>query len=161
MLATYLQRRNPALIVLAYGTNEAGDPGVQPDAYQTSFSTLLQRLRAAAPVASIVVLGPPDRLTRTKGAWNPHPGLDGIIAAQQAACRENRCAFWDSRRRMGGKGSMRDWVYAGMAQGDYVHFTSAGYIRMAETFYQNFIGGYEVYRKTHAVNSEQEHGKAN
>ena len=40
-----------------------------------------------------------------------------MIAAQQAACRENACAFWDTRARMGGKGSMRDWVTAGLAQG--------------------------------------------
>jgi len=27
----------------------------------------------------------------------------------------------------GGKGSMREWVLAGMAQNDYVHLTAPGY----------------------------------
>src|SRR5262249_11300101 len=97
MLAAYLQGRNPALITLAYGTNEASDSNWSEDNYRAMFSGLLQRLRAAAPAATILVIGPPDRWSRTKGAWRPVPGVDGIIAAQQAACAENRCAFLDLR----------------------------------------------------------------
>jgi lysophospholipase L1-like esterase len=122
---------------------------------------LLRKLREAAPVASILVLGPPDRMRRANGAWSSHPGIDWVIAAQQAACRENRCAFWDARGRMGGKGSMRDWVYAGLGQGDYVHFTSGGYIKLAEALHQDLMRGYQTYRKTRVAPSDQDHGKAN
>lgn len=144
MLATYLQRRSPGLIVLAYGTNEASDPAWGSETYQAMFSTLLQRLRRAAPTASILVLGPGDRWYRGR----PYPGIDWVIAAQQAACRENGCAFWDTRARMGGKGTMRDWVYAGLAQRDYVHFTSAGYRRLAAVLYADLIRQYDAYKKT-------------
>ena len=156
MLATYLQARNPALIMLAYGTNEASNPNWSPETYQPMFSQLLQRVRAAAPAATIVVLGPPDRWFRSKGAWRPMPGVDGIIAAQQAACIENRCAFWDMRERMGGKGSMKNWVYAGLAQGDYVHFTAAGYHRLAEALFQDLMSSYDTYKKTRSVVADQE-----
>jgi lysophospholipase L1-like esterase len=145
MLVTYLQRRNPGLIVLAYGTNEASDPNWPPEAYAQMFSTLLDRLRTAAPAASILVLGPPDRWSRSKGTWRPLPGVDGIIDAQQRACAANACAFWDTRLRMGGKGSMRDWVYAGLAQADYVHFTAAGYRRLAALFFEDIMRGYDSY----------------
>jgi lysophospholipase L1-like esterase len=144
MLATYLQRRSPGLIVLAYGTNEASDPVWSPETYQAMFSTLLQRLRHAAPTASILVLGPADRWYRSR----PYPGIDWVIAAQKAACRENGCAYWDTRARMGGKGTMRDWVYAGLAQGDYVHFTSAGYRRLASVLFGDLIRQYDAYKKT-------------
>src|SRR5262249_7505863 len=119
MLAAYLQRRNPGMIVLAYGTNEASDPNWGPDSYQAMFSNLLQRLRTVVPTATILVIGPPDRWWRNRGVWRPYDGVDWVITAQKNACRENRCAYWDARERMGGKGSMRDWVYAGLAQGDY------------------------------------------
>jgi len=147
-LATYLQLRNPGLIVLAYGTNEASDPNMSAETYQPMFSELLQRLRHAAPAASILVLGPPDRWYRYRGVFRPYPGIDWVIAAQQAACRENACAFWDTRARMGGKGAMRDWVYAGLAQGDYVHFTSAGYRRLAGVLFADIMQQYDTYKKT-------------
>jgi lysophospholipase L1-like esterase len=148
ILDTYLQRRNPAMIVLAYGTNEASDPNWSGDSYQAMFSSLLQRLRQTAPAATILVLGPPDRMSRSRGTWRPYDRLDPIVAAQKAACRENRCAFWDTRQRMGGKGSMRDWVYAGLAQGDYVHFNSAGYRRLAAILYADLMREYETYAET-------------
>jgi hypothetical protein len=162
MLATYLQRRNPGLIVLAYGTNAASDPNWDPAGYQAMFSSLLERLRRAAPAASILAIGPPDRWWRNRGKWAPLPGVDGIITAQRMACRDNRCAFWDWRVRMGGKGSMRDWVYAGLAQGDYVHFTSAGYRRLAAVLFEDMMRQYDVYKKARLETGDQDkHGQAN
>jgi hypothetical protein len=72
-------------------------------------------------------------------------GLDGIIKAQQTACRDNGCAFWDTRQRMGGSGSMRDWVHAGLAQGDYIHFTPAGYRRLATALFTDMMQLYEKF----------------
>ena len=147
MLATYQQRRNPGMIVLSYGTNEASDPSWTEEAYEAMFSSLLARLRQAAPTASILVLGPSDRWSRTRYGLKLVPGIDWVIAAQKRACRANGAAYWDTRERMGGKGSMRDWVYAGWAQNDYVHFTVPGYRRLAETLFGDLMGQYEVYKK--------------
>jgi lysophospholipase L1-like esterase len=155
MLAAYLQRRNPGLIVLAYGTNEASDPAWNAQSYRAMFSSLLQRLRAAVPPASILVVGPPDRWSRSKAGWRVVPGVDDIIEAQRAACAENRCAFWDTRRRMGDKGSMRNWLYAGMAQGDYVHFNATGYRRLGDVLYQDLLREFETYRKARPENMDQ------
>ena len=159
MLATYLQRRDPGLIVLAYGTNEASDPNWTPESYGAMFNSLLERLRASAPAASILVIGPTDRWYRTRAGWKVLAGIDGIIAAQKHACRVNRCAYWDARERMGGRGSMRDWVYAGLAQGDYVHFTAEGYRRLAGVEYDDIIGQYEAYKKVR-TGGEVPHGNA-
>jgi len=148
MLASYLQRRDPALIVLAYGTNEASDPEWNHESYEALFSSLLQRLRQDAPTASILVLGPTDRWYRVKGMWRVLDGIDRIIAAERTACRENGCSFWDARQRMGGKSSMRDWVNSGLAQSDYVHFTSAGYHRLGEALFADLMKQYDAYRKT-------------
>jgi hypothetical protein len=81
--------------------------------------------------------------------------VDRIVAAEQAACRENGCTFWDTRQRMGGKGSMHDWVYAGLAQPDYVHFTAAGYRRLADALYSDLMLQYETYRKTRLEITDQ------
>ncbi len=147
MHAAYIKRRDPSLIVLAYGTNEAGDSKWTESGYLETFSAILQRMRRAAPGASILVLGPPDRFVRVKGHWRPYGSVDRIVTAQLEACRENRCAYWNTRARMGAEGSMVNWVMAGLAQGDYVHFTSAGYQRLANVLFQDIMRQYESYLK--------------
>jgi lysophospholipase L1-like esterase len=147
MLAAYLRRRDPGLIVLAYGTNEGVIGNWSPEKYQTMFSDLIQRFRRAVPAASILVLGPPDSWSKREGTWRPVPGIDRIIAAQKSACRESGCGFWDTRERMGGLGSMRDWVQAGFAQHDYIHFTPAGYRRLATMLFEDMMQQYELFKK--------------
>ena len=147
MLATYLQRRNPGLIVLAYGTNEATDPAWDPASYQAMYSSLLEKLRAAAPTASILAIGPGDRWVRARGAWKVVPGVDWVAAAERAACKANGCAYWDTRTRMGGAGSMRDWVAAGLGQNDRVHFTGTGYRRLASALFDDLMRQYTAYQK--------------
>ncbi len=150
MLASNIARRNPALIVLAYGTNEASSPDWTQESYRDMFSTLLQRLRRDAPTASILVLGPPDRDYRLKGHWLTMDKLDRIVAAQREAALGNRCAFWDMREKMGGKGSMPEWVTAGLAQYDHVHFTGPGYRRLGYTLFRDLMYNYEKYTKVRA-----------
>jgi hypothetical protein len=58
MLSAYLQRRGPAMIVLSYGTNEASDPLWHHESYRAAFAKVVERLRQAAPAATILVLGP-------------------------------------------------------------------------------------------------------
>jgi lysophospholipase L1-like esterase len=147
MLASNIARRNPALIVLAYGTNEASSPDWTQESYREMFCTLLQRLRQDAPTASILVLGPPDREYRAKGRWATLEKLDRIVAAQREAAMANRCAFWDMREKMGGKGAMREWVTAGLAQYDHVHFTAPGYRRLGYTLFRDLMYNYDKYTK--------------
>ena len=155
MLATYLQRRSPALIVLAYGTNEASDPLWRQQSYREMLGDLVARLRQAAPAASILLLGPADRWSIVHGRWQLVPGIDSVAADQQAVCKELGCAYWDTRRRMGGPGSMRDWLYAGLAQGDRVHFNSAGYRRLASVLFADLMQYFEAFRKARLETSDQ------
>jgi lysophospholipase L1-like esterase len=145
MLATYVQRRGPALIVLAYGTNEASDPYWHHESYREMFAKLVARLREAAPAATIIALGPADRWSVVRGRWQLVAGIDGIIADQQAVCKQLGCVYWDTRQRMGGAGAMRDWLYSGLAQNDRVHFTSPGYRKLASVLFADLMKQYEIY----------------
>ena len=115
MLAADMRRRNPGLIVLAYGTNESTDSLWKPESYREMFSSVLRRLHAVAPAASILVVGPGDRWIHDRSVLRIVPGIDWVIDGQRQACLENGCAFWDLRRRIGGKGVMPDWFTAGLA----------------------------------------------
>ncbi|MBI4875614.1 MAG: SGNH/GDSL hydrolase family protein [Acidobacteria bacterium] len=147
LLADQLARRNPALIVLAYGTNEAGNRDWTQESYRLMFTALIQRLRKAAPAASILVVGPPDRYLRLRGKWTPYQRIEMIVKAQREAAQAAGCAFWDLREKMGGMGSMRKWVLAGLAQADYVHFTGPGYRLLGETCFRDLMSQYADFGK--------------
>jgi lysophospholipase L1-like esterase len=162
MLAAYLQRRSPGMIVLSYGTNEASDPLWHRESYRAAFAKLVDRLRQDAPAATILVLGPGDRWARVRGRWQLVAGIDDIIAQQQGVCRELGCAYWDTRQRMGGVGTVRDWQLAGLAQGDRVHFTAAGYRRLSTVLFADLMLLFEAYKKARPETSDQTaHHRAN
>jgi lysophospholipase L1-like esterase len=156
ILAGEMAARDPALIVVAYGTNEALSPGWTDADYRSAFSEVIHRLRADAPVASILVVGPPDCLHRYKGNRLPFPHLDAVIEIQRQVALENGCAFWDWRMRMGGPGSVRQWVQAGLSQGDYVHFTGAGYRLVADMLIEELM---DQYNRFLAVRAEATNGQ--
>ena len=150
ILRSNIERRNPALIVLAYGTNEAGQKDWTLQTYRDMFSQLIARLRGAAPTATILVVGPPDRFQHTRKGWLPLENVDMIVEAQREAAAANGCAFWDWRAKMGGKGSMREWVLAGMAQYDHVHFTGPGYHMVGDALFRDLMSEYDLFLKVRA-----------
>jgi lysophospholipase L1-like esterase len=135
---------NPALVVLAYGTNEASDRNWTEESYAAMFTRIVERVRRAAPNASILVVGPPDRALRVgRRSWAPFSGVDRIVAAQRAVCRQMHCAYWDQRTRMGGLGSMREWVAVSWAQPDHTHFTGEGYNELASALFSDILQQYD------------------
>ena len=153
-----LQRRDPALIVFAYGTNEALSPRFTVAGYRAGFAEALARLRRASATASILVIGPPDCWLKRKGRLVPFPHMEQVIEIQREIAAQRRCAFWDWRRRMGGEGSKRRWVMAGLAQVDYVHFTSTGYQVIGNTLCADLMDLYNVFvsdQKQAKVTDEQ------
>lgn len=148
-LQSNIARRDPALIVLAYGTNEAGQKHWTLESYRETFERLIVELREAAPAATILVIGPPDRMQRVRGkaGWQTMDKLDMIVEAQRQAAYATGAPFWDQRAKMGGKGSMADWVTAGLAQSDRVHFTGPGYRMVGDAVFRDLMSQYDIFLK--------------
>lgn len=132
-------QRKPDLIILAYGTNEVTDDDWSVESYERMFANILKRFRRAAPQASILVYGPPDRSDNQKAVAK----MPAMIEAQRRAAIEVGAAFWNSYAAMGGAGSMNSWVEQGYGQGDHVHLTSAGYTKIGGLFYNDLMQAYK------------------
>ncbi|HZS05829.1 MAG TPA: GDSL-type esterase/lipase family protein [Blastocatellia bacterium] len=147
LLADNLARRNPDLIIVAYGSNEAGDADFDPAEYRRKFSEVLKRLRAAAPDASLLVIAPPDRAVRTGSMWRTISTMPGLVAAQRQAALAAGAAFWDLYRAMGGAGSIERWAIRSppLAQPDRVHLTRSGYLLVADELYAELMRGYRQF----------------
>ena len=127
-----VRRRNPDLVIFAYGTNSAPG-GIGMETYEARVREVVQKVQRAAPEASCVLIGPgsfPRKLE--DGRFGPRERVAGIIGAQSRVAAELGCAFWDLRAFMGGELSMLDWASSTprMAKGDLIHLTKRGYVRM-------------------------------
>lgn len=139
--------RDPALIVVAYGTNEAVSKSWTADQYRASLIEVIRRLRVAAPLASILFVGPPDCEYRLRdGGRRTFPHLDAVIEIQRQVALEFGCAFWDWRARMGGPGSSHEWVQAGLGQPDHTHLTSAGYRMVGDMLFSEIMSQYDRFQ---------------
>ncbi|MFO7177152.1 MAG: GDSL-type esterase/lipase family protein [Pseudomonadota bacterium] len=122
--ADAVRRRNPDLVTLAYGTNEAMDSSFTADSYETQLRAVLKRWRKIVPDVSCVLIAPFDVPERGRQR------LIQLVDAQRRISKEFNCGFWDGFAFMGGPGSMRRWVAAKppLANADHVHLTRLGYI---------------------------------
>ncbi|PRP96474.1 GDSL-like Lipase/Acylhydrolase [Enhygromyxa salina] len=128
-----IQRRDPDLYTLFYGTNEATDENQSMASYRANLREVLTRLRAAAPEASCLIIGPGDFPREIEeDVWIPRPRVAEIVEAQRDIAYEMGCGFWDTLAFMGGVNSMHEWATSRpqMASRDHIHFTKRGYVRL-------------------------------
>jgi len=60
LFADDLRRIDPQIVILAFGTNEASNDKLSPEAYASTYQGVIDKIKAALPAASVVILGPPD-----------------------------------------------------------------------------------------------------
>lgn len=152
--AEQLRHRTPGLVVLAYGTNEALEPGLTDAEYERRVVDVLGRVERAVPTASCLLLGPPD-LARPGGreAWKTWPRVLQIVAAQRRIAEAAGCAFYDQLEAMGGPGSIAMWSAEAepRATRDRVHLTRTGYGQLATSFATDIIRAYDDWRAERGV----------
>ena len=171
IIGDQLATRDPRLVVLQYGTNEADDPDLDLEAMGRYFDETILRIRAAAPTASILILGAPDMGVREAGKscdrmkvlpdagvvpeceWRTPSVLGEIIAVEHAAAARNKVAFFDTLSAMGGPDRMHAWVTQEpkTAFKDHVHFTDVGYQLWADGLSHALLDDYARWRSEHRL----------
>lgn len=81
VIGAQLAERAPRLVILQYGTNEADQSDLDLAALARRYEQVIARVRAAAPRAAILLLGPPDMAVREAGKAcdDPRRGVPPFI----------------------------------------------------------------------------------
>lgn len=155
--ATELAYWRPQLIILAFGTNEGFDDGLDPVAYETLLRGQVGRMRRLAPAASLMLLGAPDG-ERTgpaggcsaDGLRRPPPSLAVVRDVQRRVAADMGVAFWDWHGRMGGDCSADRLALLAepLMRGDRVHFTSVGADWIGGVFAADLTAAYDGWKAT-------------
>jgi lysophospholipase L1-like esterase len=148
--AEQLRHAAPDLVVLAYGTNEAMEPGLADAEYERRIVDLLGRIARAVPATSCLLLGPPDMARQAKGLdeWRTWPRVRQLAAVQRRVADAAGCAFFDQQEAMGGPGSIVAWAVEpeSRAGRDRIHLTRNGYAYLGAAFAGDLTHAYEEWR---------------
>jgi lysophospholipase L1-like esterase len=150
--AEQLRHRNPALVVINYGTNESQYASAdQMQRYEKDLREVIRRVRVALPNVSILVVSPMDRGKRAPGGKIiTMPSIPLIVEMQRRVALEENCAFFNTFQAMGGDGTMAKWA-AGKGKnhlvgGDLTHPTAEGAEIVGSLIYEAINDGYTKYK---------------
>jgi len=143
--AGQLAHRDPDLVILAFGGNEAGDKGMSRTWYHKNLTEVVQFARAGKPGAACLIMAPLDQgEVGPRGRVRTIPLVKKIVDVQREVALEQGCAFFDTFQAMGGSGAMGRWYRSRprLGWGDYRHATPAGYEVIGNLFYKALLKGF-------------------
>lgn len=146
-LKAYADRQPPALVVLAYGTNEASDTKALRE-HEASMREAIAKLKRLAPESACLLLGPPDSQQKKGNTWSTSARVQGVIEFERALAKSEGCAFFDTFAAMGGAGTAHAWrsLSPAASRPDHVHYTPVGYRALSEGYAAALMSAYEAWK---------------
>lgn len=151
-LSDFYRETNTRLIILQFGGNmipQTENPSTISGYVRSTLRQQIRYIRACAPQASILFIGPSDMSTRIDGEMTTYPLVPYMDKLLKKMAEEEQIAYWSMYDAMGGKNSMVHWVEVGLAGSDYVHFTRAGANNIGKKLY-NWIDSWKKEQKTNS-----------
>lgn len=133
-----LKALSPDLLILAYGTNEAYDDGLDLARYEARLKDKMIMLRNALPATVLLVIGAPDSVRNKKATDcddRQANNLRSVIQIQKRVASQINAVFWDWQAFMGGNCAIENWQARELARSDLVHMTAEGYRQSAAALY--------------------------
>lgn len=143
--------RDPALVILHYGTNESEMGMPSQEGYEKTLRALVEKLKASAPKASVLVVAPLDRAEKSaSGALHTKPIIKKLVESQKKVAAETGVGFWNTYEAMGGEDSMAAWVKKGLAGSDLTHPSPQGGEILGDLLYKALLSGFEAWEGANA-----------
>lgn len=144
------------LIILHFGLNVASPKSgtAHYRAYCKRMMKVVDKLRAAFPEASILIMGVPDRDQRSADGITTMKGVEELLACQREMAADGKIAFLDLFTAMGGRASMRKLVEQKCANKDYTHINMKGGKIIGKHVFNSIVAGYDNYVRRKAYENE-------
>ena len=136
LMREQLEVREPDLVILGYGGNEALDVHLDLDHYEDKLDEALGRMRSLAPQASCLVASPVAMCPENQRNVE-------VTRIQRRVAPRHGCAFWNTSQVSGGHGSLCQWIRvgSGLVSGDRLHLGQRGYEIVGEQFADALVEG--------------------
>jgi lysophospholipase L1-like esterase len=155
--AEELEHQHPDLVVINYGTNESIYAEYIERSYPGELRQVIERVKAAVPGASVLIMSPMDRGQRdATSRIITVPTLPRLVEIQRQTALEMNCAFFNTFQAMGGAGTMARWYDSQprLVSADFTHPLPAGARKVGVLLDQALESGYRQFkareqRRTH------------
>jgi len=140
-----VSHRNPDLLILAFGGNEAGNKWLNMEHYEKELIQVVKQMRGTTGDIPCLLFGPLDQGDRDeRGAVKTMEKLPQIVEVQRRVAFAQQCAFFDTYSAMGGLNSVWRWYRSRprLATSDFRHATPAGYEVIGNMFYKAVLKGF-------------------
>jgi lysophospholipase L1-like esterase len=147
--AAQLRHYKPDLVIVNYGTNESGFPNFVDTTWGREMRKAVGRLRAALPDASILLMSPMDRGTKSaSGQIDTIPSMPRLVLTESKIATDSSVAFFNTFEAMGGAGTMGRWFSAEprLVGSDYIHPMPAGAKIVGELLFSALREGFIQYK---------------
>jgi lysophospholipase L1-like esterase len=144
-----LQHQHPDLVVINYGTNESIYADYIERYYPGELRQVIERVKAAVPGASVLIMSPMDRGQRDSNSRiTTVPTLPRLVEIQRQTASEMNCAFFNTFQAMGGEGTMARWYDSQprLVSADFTHPLPAGARRVGVLLDQALESGYRQFK---------------
>jgi lysophospholipase L1-like esterase len=151
-MSAQIAHRDPHLLVLGFGGNEAGNDYIDAQRYERDLIKVVKLMRAGKPDMSCMLFGPLDQGERNaRGDIVTLRSLPTIVEVQRRVAVAQGCAFFDAFQAMGGAGAVGRWYRARprLFSPDFRHATPEGYAQIGKQYYQALLKGFAEYLAPH------------
>lgn len=139
-----LPQLDPDLIIVSLGTNDAFPAKFSGSDNAAQIKQIISAIRRCNPDAAILLTTPME-FHSSKRSSAANRNVTAVRGNLIEAAEENGLPYIDMYEIAGGKGAMKKWLAAGMAQADKIHLTQQGYQLWGDMLYQAFINGYNTF----------------
>lgn len=146
LMEQHLKAIVPDLVIFSIGINDAHGPNFDPARFKRNYDELVRRVYAANPDAAILFTTNNDSYYKR----NPNRNAEKVRAAMLALALKHGSAVWDMYGVMGGLGSIKTWVKAGLANSDKIHLLKPGYVLVADLMFNALMESYDDHLRTKA-----------
>jgi len=140
---------HPDLVILDFGTNDILYENIIPINLEKQIIQVINRVREAAPDASILLTTPQDARYRRRHATI---AFEFSMLIRTIAKKE-KCAFWDWYYISGGPYSMSKWMESGISMNDGIHLNGKGYELKANLLFEAIEKSFNALSRDAANNS--------
>jgi lysophospholipase L1-like esterase len=147
--ARELEHQHPDLVVINYGTNESISAEYIERSYPGELRQVIERVKAAVPRASVLIMSPMDRGQRDSNARiTTVPALPRLVEIQRKMAAQMGCAFFNTFQAMGGEGTMARWYDSEprLVSADFTHPLPAGARKVGVLLDQALESGFRQFK---------------
>lgn len=124
-----LRTIHPDLVILSLGVNDSQNKAFEKEDYIEHYDSLIMKIREASPGTAIMLTTTTDNFIKRR---TPNKRSEITKDAMFELMNKHNVAVWDLFTIMGGYKSMIQWVKAGLAGRDRVHFSGKGYTMIGD-----------------------------